>query len=94
MVILTPTIGSAAAISRYKFSGTISVEGSPAAKRVVALARETFSYVKGTMSESDGTWVIGGLPAGSASQYHTLLAIDDTDTYNVEAASMVQPVAE
>ena len=75
-----------------RLAGTVTVNGSAAEKRIVVLLRKDLSYVASTFSLADGTWSIAGLPESLATTKMLVMAFDDTETYNVEAADNVVPV--
>lgn len=92
MMIAAIMLGSNASVTRYKLSGTVSVEGVAAVKRVVAIDRVTFAYIKSALSAQDGAWVINGLPESLAQSDLIAMAVDDSGVYNIEAADRVRPV--
>lgn len=74
--------------SRYMLGGTVTVDGQPAVRRVVAYDRLSMSYFAGTWSKPDGTWQIRSLPDYPAMQL-LVIAFDDIGTYNAEAADYI-----
>ncbi len=75
-----------------RLAGTVSVNGSAAEKRIMILKRADLSYVASVVSKPDGTWEVAGLPESLKTTKMLVLAFDDTETYNVEAADLVVPV--
>ncbi len=71
--------------SRGLFAGTVKVNGSPAAKRVLLLDRRTFIPVVSTHALADGTWQIKGLPLDDAAGF-LCVVVDDTGEFNAEVA--------
>jgi len=73
----------------YKISGTITVEGNPASRRLLILKRATFALAKTGYSAADGTYEITDLEPVK----HTVLAFDHVNNaYNAVVADLIDPV--
>lgn len=78
---------------RHKIGGTVTVEGQPAARTVVALDRRTFAYIACTSSDAvTGEWEIYGVPE-YPERTLIVLAIDSTGSYNAEVADYITQIA-
>ena len=75
-----------------RLAGTVTVNGTGASKRILVVTRSDLSYIASTASKADGTWEISGLSEALATTKMLVIAFDDTETYNVEAADNVVPV--
>lgn len=88
-------VGTKAPVAyRHRLGGTVTVDGSPAKKRVIVVERATFAYVAGTWSNpTDGVWSIAGV-AEYPSRALLVLAFDDSGEFNCEAADYISQVAD
>ncbi len=85
-------IAGAARTDRHRLAGTVTVDGSPAKKRVVVFLRDSFTAVFVTLSDpATGAWKAVGLPQYAEGAL-TVIAFDDTGTYNAEVADYVSQV--
>jgi hypothetical protein len=78
--------------TRLRLAGSVTIESVPAKSRVIAYSRVDMEYVKGTTSNADGSWEIGGLPYGYNGTEFLIVSVDDMGTYNAECADKIQPV--
>ena len=77
---------------RHRLAGTVTVDGTPARKRVVILLRGSCSLVSVRVSDPmTGAWQAVGLPEYAEGAL-TVIAFDDTGTYNAEVADYVSQV--
>lgn len=58
-------------------SGTVTVGGSPAARRVVIIDRKSLEVVAVTFSAADGTWSVSGLDPSDSERYAALCFFGD-----------------
>lgn len=77
----------------HRLAGTVAVDTLPAVKRVVVLTRGKLQYVGSTISASDGTWEIKGLPKVLDGVTLVAIAFDESGTYNAEIADHVVMVS-
>lgn len=68
--------------------GRLRMMNAPAQGRVVALERGTLRIAGSTVSRSDGTWRIDGLPLDV---YFTVLGFDDRGNFNAAVQDWVKP---
>ena len=87
------TIQAEKRYSRHKIGGTVTVEGVPQKRMVVAIDRRTFSFVYATTSHPEtGEWAMEGLeelPERSL----MVFAVDSEGKYNAEVADFISQVA-
>lgn len=77
---------------RHRLAGTVTVDGSPAQKRILACRRMTLEVVAQTMSDpTTGAWEIYGLPQYDEGDF-VIIALDESGTYNAEVADYVSQV--
>lgn len=76
---------------KRRLAGKVTVDAKAASKRVVVGKRYTEEYVASTISNSDGTWDIRGMPVMPE---RSLMATcyDDTGTYNAEILDFLSQV--
>jgi dipeptidyl aminopeptidase/acylaminoacyl peptidase len=78
---------------RHKIGGTVTVDGSPAKRLVIAVLRANFQYVGATYSDqATGAWEIKGLPE-YPDRSIIVLALDSAGLYNAEVADYITQVA-
>lgn len=75
----------------HKIAGTVTVDGQPAVKKVLAFNRATYELLGVTESAADGTWEIKGMPPTKEREV-LVLALDDTGKYNAEVADFITAV--
>ncbi len=79
---------------RHVLAGTITVNGSPAERRVAVFTRDTLEPVGITLSDpTTGVWRISGIneyPERSL----LVVAFDDAGNFNAEVADFVTQVAQ
>jgi hypothetical protein len=68
----------------HHLAGTLEVDAVAASRRVVVINRGSMRYVGSTVSAADGTWEIAGLPKVLAGVSLSVIAFDETGTYNAE----------
>ena len=74
---------------RHMLGGTVTVDGSPAEKRIYVYSRSSMSLVAATWSSrTNGAWKVFGLPEYAEGAL-LVLSVDDTGTYNAEVADYV-----
>ena len=77
---------------RHRLAGTVTVDGSPAQKRVLLFDRISLELLAATYSASaTGAWELSGLPEYAEGSL-LVVAFDDTGTYNAEVADYVSQV--
>jgi len=77
---------------RDRLSGTVTVDGLPARRTVIALYRSTLSYVAAATSDPvTGAWELSGLPEYPERSL-LVLALDNTGNYNAEIADYISQV--
>ena len=78
---------------RHKIAGTVTVDGLPARRNILALERKDMSYVGATTSDPvTGKWKIQGLPEYPERSL-IVFAMDTTGEYNAEVADYISQVA-
>ena len=83
---------SAAPTTANKVSGTVTVNGSPAARTVAVFLRSNFTLLGTTTSDaSTGAFEIIGVPSDANALLVT--AIDSTDTYNAVSVDYITSVS-
>ncbi len=75
----------------HKIAGTVTVDGKPAVKKVLAFNRATYQLLGNTESAADGTWQIKGMPPTKEREI-LVLSLDDTGKYNAEVADFITAV--
>ncbi len=79
---------------RHVLAGTITVNGSPARRRVAVFTRDTLELVAATLSDpATGVWRISNIneyPERSL----LVVAFDDAGDFNAEVADFVTQVAQ
>lgn len=83
----------AARTDRHYLAGKVTVNGSPAARRVVALDRDTLAYRGSTWSDATtGDWELAGLPEYEPESL-LVLALDEAGDFNAEVADHISQVS-
>ena len=78
---------------RHYLAGKVTVNGSPAARRVVVLDRDTFAYRASTWSDgTTGDWDFAGLPEYEPESL-IVLALDESGDFNAEVADHISQVS-
>jgi len=94
MLDLSPIIliAAPARTDRHRLSGTVTVDGLPAAKNVVVLQRATLQLlgIKGS-DPATGAWEISGLPEYPMESL-LVMALNADNTANAEVADHVSQV--
>ncbi len=76
----------------HKIAGTVTVDGSPSVKKVLAFHRGTYQLLGSTESTMpDGKWEIRGMPPTAAREI-VVLALDDSGKFNAEVADFITAV--
>ena len=74
---------------RHRLAGTVTVDGSPASKRVLVVNRVSLEVLAATISDQvSGAWELAGL-AEHAEGSLLVLAFDDSGQYNAEVTDYV-----
>ena len=68
-------------------TGTVTVNGVQAKKRVLLLDRKTGIVCRSTTSAADGSYSFGNLRAGK----YCVLSFDDTLSFNAKVADNIEP---
>lgn len=68
-------------------TGTVTVNGIQAQKRVALLDRRTCQVIRSTVSAADGSYRFGNLRAGM----YCILSLDDTLVFNARVADAIEP---
>ena len=77
---------------RHRLAGVVTVDGSPAQRRVVVCKRVSLEIVAQTLSDSvTGAWEIYGMAEYDEGSL-IVLAFDNSGTYNAEVADYVSQV--
>lgn len=77
----------------HKIGGTVTVDGQPAERMVVAVDRRTFKFVAATTSHPEtGEWIIEGIET-YPERTLIVFAIDGQGQYNAEVADFISQVA-
>ncbi len=88
MVMLPPVPRT----DRHRLAGTVTVNGSPAQRRVVVLVRNSLECVAATLSDpATGGWQISHINE-YPEQSLLIVAFDDAGDYNAETADFVSQV--
>lgn len=74
-----------------RISGTVTIAGVPASKKVRCYDVASGQYVAETRSAADGTYSVPNL---SVSRRYLLVAHDDAELYNAAVADLVEPVRD
>lgn len=78
---------------RHKIGGTVTVDGLPARRNIIAVDRGTMSYRGGTVSDPvTGKWELKWLPEYPERSL-LVMALDTTGNYNAEVADYISQVA-
>lgn len=88
------TIGkNAPRTDRHALGGMVTVDGSPAEKRIIVLLRRDFTVIATTFSNpTTGEWKVEGINEYEKREL-IILALDSTGVYNAEVADYVTQVA-
>lgn len=77
---------------RHRLAGVVTVDGAPAMRLIAVFDRRDMSLVAATLSAlGTGVWEIAGLPEYPEGVL-LVLAVDNSSTYNAEAADYVSQV--
>lgn len=77
---------------RHRLAGVVTVDGSPAQRRVTVCKRVSLEIVAQTLSDSvTGAWEIYGMAEYDEGSL-IVLAFDNSGTYNAEVADYVSQV--
>ena len=88
-----PIFFSGARTDRHKIAGTVTVDGQPAERIVVAFDRRTLTYLGATLSDpKTGEWEMPGLPE-LPEKALLVIGMDTTGNYNAEVADYITQVA-
>ena len=77
--------------AKRRLAGTVMVDSVGAARMVVVFDRSTMGYIGATISSTDGSWEIKGMPA-LASRGLLAVALDTAGVYNAEALDLLTQV--
>lgn len=78
--------------NKYHIGGNLSIEGSPGVlRRVLAVNRYTLKVVGGTITKTDGTWEIKGIPYQEPKSLLVIVS-DFQGKYNAEVVDFVTTV--
>lgn len=72
----------------HKIAGTVTVDGKPAIKKVLAFSRGTYRLLGSTESGADGKWEIKGMPPTKEREI-LILGLDDSGKYNADVADFL-----
>ena len=78
---------------RHKIGGTVTVDGNPARRYVIAYDRRTMDVIATVISDATtGAWEVAGMPE-LPEQTLLVVALDTEGKYNAEVADYVSQVA-